>query len=129
MSSIVLQRKAAPQRFLIAAAVAIAGAAHVPVIRDHLQEAPYMGVLFVLLTAACLLLAAAVLVHDAPVVYAAAGLICGLAIVGYAATRLVAFPMLADDVGNWLEPLGAVSVLSESIVVVVALAALQRREG
>jgi hypothetical protein len=39
----------------------------------------------------------------------------------YAATRLVAFPQLADDVGNWLEPLGVVSVLSELAVVVLGL--------
>ena len=55
-----------------------------------------------------------------------ATLTCGLAIIGYAATRLVAFPMLADDVGNWFEPLGVISVLSEAIVVGCALTALRR---
>lgn len=57
--------------------------------------------------------------------YAAAAATCGAAVVGYALTRLIAFPMLADDVGNWFEPLGVVSVVTESIVVVVSLAALR----
>jgi hypothetical protein len=112
-------------RWPLAGAAIIAAAAHVPVIAPHLDEAPYMGVLFIVLTAACLTLAAAVVVHDSPIVYAAATLTCGSAIVGYAATRIVPFPMLADDVGNWLEPLGVLSVASEAVVVFIATRALR----
>jgi len=107
-------------RWLAVAALVVAGAAHLPVIGEHLEEAPYMGVLFIVLTAACFALAAAMISFDPPVVYALAVLTCGLAIVGYAATRTVAFPQLADDVGNWFEPLGVVSVLSEALAVAVA---------
>lgn len=85
-----------------------------------------MGGLFVLLELACLVLAGVVLLRDTPIAYAAAATVCGLAILGYAATRLVAFPLLADDVGNWLEPLGVVSVASEAVVVVAALLVLRR---
>lgn len=112
----------------MAAAVVVAAAAHLPVIGPHLDEAPYMGVLFILLTAACLLLGVAALVRDSLAVYRLVILTCGLAILGYAATRLIAFPMLADDVGNWLEPLGVVSICSESAAVVAALAALATRQ-
>jgi hypothetical protein len=112
-------------RLSLAAAALVAAAAHVPVTPEHLEEAPYMGVLFVLLSVACLGIAGLVLVRDDPVVYAAAATVCGLAVLGYAATRLVPFPQLADDVGNWFEPLGVVSVLTESVVVVCALAALR----
>ena len=114
-------------RFLLAPAAIVAAAAHVPVIAPHLEEAPYMGVLFVVLTAACSALAVAGLVRDSAAVYALAVLTCGLAIVGYAATRLVSFPLLADDVGNWLEPLGVTSVVSEAIVVGAAFFALRAR--
>lgn len=31
----------------------------------------------------------------------------------------MAFPQLADDVGNWLEPLGVVSVLAETAAVIM----------
>jgi hypothetical protein len=66
------------------------------------------------------------LVHDTRVVYSASAVTCGLAVIGYVATRLVAFPMLADDVGNWLEPLGVVSVASETGVVLLSLRVLRR---
>ena len=115
-----------PARAVVAGAALVAAVAHVPVIAPHLDEAPYMGVLFIVLTAACLLIATAAVVRDTAAVYALAILTCGLAVIGYAATRLVPFPMLADDVGNWLEPLGIVSVLSELVVVGAGVTALRR---
>lgn len=123
---IAFDRQSAPMRRVVAAGAFVAAAAHIPVIGAHLSEAPYMGVLFIVLTVGCLLIAAACLVHDAAVVYMAAIVTCGLAIVGYVATRLVAFPMLADDVGNWLEPLGVIAILSEAVVVVAAVTAVRR---
>ena len=118
-----------PLRWPLAAAAAVAAVAHIPVIGSHLTEAPYMGVLFIVLTAACFALAVTVTIIDSHAVYSAAALTCGLAVIGYAATRLVAFPMLADDVGNWFEPLGVVSVVSEVFVVGAALLDLQRRSA
>lgn len=114
-------------RGVLAAAAVIAALAHLPVIGPHLDEAPYMGVLFIVLTAACVSLAAVATVRDAPVVYALAILTCGLAILGYAATRIVAFPELGDDVGDWLEPLGVLSVLAEAVVVAAAVTGLGHR--
>jgi uncharacterized membrane protein HdeD (DUF308 family) len=111
-------------RWLVVAGTVIAAAAHVPVLAPHLTEAPYMGVLFVLLTVTCLAIASAALVCDSTLVYGLAELTCGLAIAGYIVTRLVAFPHLSDDVGNWLEPLGVVSVLAEAIVVLAAITAV-----
>jgi hypothetical protein len=35
--------------------------------------------------------------------------------------------MLADDVGNWFEPLGVVSVVSETVVVLASVVALGAR--
>jgi hypothetical protein len=114
-----------PLRWGVAIAAITAAGAHIPIIPDHLHEAPYMGTLFVLLTLACLGLATVVMVHDIPLVYLAAATVCGLAILGYAATRTVAFPQLADDVGDWLDPLGIVALCSEATVVSLSLAALR----
>lgn len=102
-----------PARWMFTAAVAAAGFAHVPVIGPHLAEAPYMGEEFIVLTVACVLLAVAALVCDSLAVWSLGAVTCLLAIAGYAATRLVAFPGLSDDVGNWLEPLGVLSVAAE----------------
>ena len=115
-----------PCRFVLALAAAVAAGAHIPVIGPHLQEAPYMGVLFVVLTVALFFLAATALIRDSAAVHLATILTCALALIGYAATRTVAFPLLADDVGNWLEPLGIVSVLSEATALAAGLAALRR---
>jgi len=117
----------AGQRWVVAIAALVAAVAHVPVIAPHLDEAPYMGVLFIVLIVGCTAIALAALVRDSAAVYATATGTCGLALLGYAATRLVGFPQLADDVGNWLEPLGIVSVLSEAVVVAAAASALRRR--
>ncbi|WP_457111486.1 hypothetical protein [Marmoricola sp. URHA0025 HA25] len=119
----------ASSRWLLVGAVTAAAAAHIPVIGPHLEEAPYMGVLFVLLTGACLAIGATVAVADATWAYRAALPVCGAAVVGYAATRLVAFPQLADDVGNWFEPLGVVSVVTESAVVLLAALVLRGRSA
>jgi hypothetical protein len=40
-------------------------AAHISVIAPHLKEAPYMGVLFILLTIACIAMAMAAITYDA----------------------------------------------------------------
>ncbi|MBO1754138.1 hypothetical protein [Allobranchiibius sp. CTAmp26] len=114
-------------RWVVAAFAVVAAVAHIPVTGEHLREAPYMGWLFVLLTVGCVVIAAAALARDSSAVYALGVLTCGLAVVGYAATRLIAFPMLADDVGNWLEPLGVVSVITETVVVVAAIVGLRHR--
>lgn len=127
MSTIVVKSPVSAARVTTVLAVLVAGAAHIPVIAPHLHEAPYMGVLFILLTAACLLSAGVLAVAEVPLAYAFAATCCGLAVLGYAATRLVAFPQLADDVGNWWEPLGVVAVLSELVVVAAAISALRHR--
>jgi hypothetical protein len=124
-STTILTAQRWPLRWLTALAAAVAAGAHLPVIAPHLIEAPYMGVLFILLTVACATLALMAVLHDAPAVYAASAVVCALAIIGYGATRIIAFPLLADDVGNWLEPLGVVSILAESVVVASSLIALR----
>jgi hypothetical protein len=117
---------AGARRWQIIALLFVASLAHVPVIPEHLREAPYMGVLFVLFALTAFGLAAVLAIHPSILLYRIAGGLCAAAIVAYAATRVVAFPQLADDVGNWTEPLGMVSVLAELGVVVISTAATRR---
>ena len=116
-----------PLRAGLVVAALVAAGAHVPVTAEHLVEAPYMGWSFIAFTAVCGGLALAAAVRDSRVVQAAMVLWCGGALATYAATRLVAFPQLADDVGNWIEPWGVVSVVSEALTVVLCLVALRGR--
>ena len=110
-------------RWLLIPALLAAAAAHLPVIPEHLEEAPYMGALFITLSLACVILAATLISFDSTMVYSIAAITCVLAIVGYLATRVVAFPMLSDDVGNWTEPLGVLSISVEFVALIAALAA------
>ena len=125
--SFALQPLHSPLRPILAATTLLVAGAHIPVIAPHLDEAPYMGVLFIVLIVGCLASSLATLIRDSAALYALAVFTCGLAVLGYAATRVVAFPMLADDVGNWLEPLGVVSVVGELTVVAIAVTALHGR--
>ncbi len=112
-------------RIILVLALLGAAAAHLPVIPEHLADAPYMGVLFVIFSSACVLLAAALINFDNRAMYQLSALICAAAIGAYGATRLVAFPMLADDRGNWLEPLGLIAVSVEAIAVLAGVRALR----
>jgi len=101
-----------------------AAAAHVPVAPEHLREAPYMGVAFIGFSVIATLLAVLVAAAGSRIGYALAAGLCGAAIGMYALTRIVALPQLADDVGNWTEPLGVVSVATELVALIASAAAL-----
>jgi hypothetical protein len=113
-----------PWRFTVSAACLTAAAAHLPVTEDHLHEAPYIGVLFILLSVACVLAAVALLARDARVVYTAVMVTCAAAVGAYAWSRAVGLPQIKDDVGNWTEPLGIVAIAAESVAVLASLAAV-----
>jgi hypothetical protein len=125
-TSLHLRGIGSPWRYPAAALAVVAGLAHVPVTPDHLREAPYIGVLFIVLTTACILLATALLIVDSQFVWTTLGATTLLAAVAYAVSRTIGLPMMADDVGNWLEPLGIVSVVTESAVSALAVVALRR---
>jgi hypothetical protein len=72
---------------------------------------------------------ALLLVHrDERRVWLAAAVTCGLAFITYVWSRTIGLPQISDDIGNWSEPLGIVSLVSEGLVVVLAWAALAGRD-
>jgi len=114
-------------RWPLAGLSVISAAAHLPVLSEHLHEVPYIGVEFIVLIVACLLIAIAAPAWDSMALYAVAAITCGFAVAAYIATRALRFPGLADDVGNWFEPLGVVAILAESATVLVAIYVLVQR--
>src|SRR5579875_1587449 len=110
---------------LIVAAV-ITAAAHVPVTGDHLGEAPYIGALFVALEVVSTVVALALLWHDSRGISAVAAVVGALAIVAYVVSRSAGLPQIEDDIGNWAEPLGVVSMTAEAAMVVFGAASLSR---
>jgi hypothetical protein len=118
-----------PLRWAVIALLFIASIAHIPVIPEHLKEAPYMGVLFIAFTLAAFGVATAMAANPSRGWYLVTIALCTAAVGAYVATRLVAFPQLADDVGAWTEPLGLVSICAETAAVALSLLAVRHPAG
>jgi hypothetical protein len=98
----------------------VAAGTHIPLISDHLEEAPYIGWLFILLSVVCIALAVAVLFIDNAEVWVLSAAVCFAAVVGFLASRTVGLPQIRDDVGNWTDPLGIPAVAAEALMVALA---------
>lgn len=64
------------------------------------------------------------LAHPSLAAWQFAGLTCAAAFGGYVLTRSVPVPGDEGDVGNWLEPLGLAAILTEAVVVILAVSVL-----
>ena len=111
-------------RFTVAAMCVIAATGHLLVTREHLQEAPYVGLLFVMLEVVYLVLAAFLVVRDTVGVWLATAVTGAATLAGYAVSRSLGLPQMGDDVGSWWEPLGVVCAVDELLMVGVAVAVL-----
>jgi hypothetical protein len=114
-----------PLRWVASVLLLATAATHVPLVPEHLEEAPYLGMLFVVLSAASLALAVLVVVADTPAVWAVTAGMTLLAVIGFLASRTVGLPMIGDDVGNWTEPLGLPALAAESLAFLAAVAVLR----
>ena len=113
-----------PLRWTAAVLLLTTAATHVPLVPEHLEEAPYVGVLFIALSVAALVLAVLVMVRDTPLVWGATGVMSLLAVVAFLASRTVGLPQIGDDVGNWTEPLGLPAVAAETLALLAAAVVL-----
>lgn len=102
----------------------VAAAAHVPVTGEHLQEAPYIGVLFIALEVVSVGFAVILLSRGSRKVALLAAVVGLLAILAYVVSRSAGLPQIEDDIGNWAEPLGIVSITSEACMVGLGVAAM-----
>lgn len=117
---------AAPERHVARRAVAAAGLAgialiHVLDLPGKMSETPYLGVAYLGLVAAALVLAEMLLRRDDTRVWAATAGLAAAVIVGFVVNRTVGMPGATDDIGNWGEPLGLASLVVEALVVLLAL--------
>lgn len=106
-----------PWRWLTAYSLLINAAIHLILTPMHLEEAPYVGVLFVLLSSACIVLAGALVLSDTPVAWAATGTVSLLGLLAFLACRTVGLPQLADDTGNWSDPYGWLTIAVETLAI------------
>lgn len=120
------QRLSSPLRWAASVLLLVTAATHIPLVPEHLAEAPYVGVLFIALSAVSIVLAFLVVVADTPAVWAATGVVTLLAVVAFFVSRTVGMPQIGDDIGNWTEPLGFPAVAAEALAALAAGAALRR---
>lgn len=113
-------------RWLATLCLLVCAGTHIPLVPEHLREATYIGIAFILLAAACTVLAAALVAIDTVAVWTSVAIVNGLALIAYMITRTIGLPLLADDVGNWLEPLSFPALGSELLALTVALSVLRR---
>jgi hypothetical protein len=91
------------------------------------EQTPWLGAAFVLLTFACMGVAAQLLHNSTRLVWLQVAVLNAGVIGGYAFTRLMSTPFDNTDVGNWSESLGIASLLIEGILVALSLHAVTRR--
>jgi hypothetical protein len=89
-----------------------------------IEQTPLLGVGYVALIAASVVVAAWLAVANDARAWAAAGLLSAAVLVGYAFTRVVGTPFDNQDVGNWSCMLGLASIFVEGSLVAVSGSAL-----
>jgi len=88
------------------------------------QETPLLGLGYVALIVASVIVAGWLVVANDARAWAAAGLISAAVVVGYAFTRLISTPFDNQDVGNWACMLGLASIFVETALLVLSGAAV-----
>jgi hypothetical protein len=119
-------RDTSPSRIVVIVGLLTIALIHLLDLPGKIEETPYLGVAFVALILASLILAGILAVQDNRTAWLGAGALAAAVIVGYAISRTTGMPGAMDDIGNWLEPLGLASLFVEGTVVVFALPALRQ---
>ncbi len=117
------------RRITVGLGLAVVGAIHVLDLPGKFSEAPYLAVAYILLIIASIVILERVLVVGSRLDFLAAAALSAAVMVAFIVNRTVGMPMATDDIGNWLEPLGLLSLAVEAFVIwqaVVAIA-LHRR--
>jgi hypothetical protein len=120
---------ASPLRWVAVVMLLATAGTHVPLIPEHLEEAPYVGALFIALSVASVLLAVLLVRWDSPLVWSTSGAMTLLALAAFVASRTVGLPQIGDDIGNWSDPLGYPAVAVEALVTAAAAIVLTQRPG
>jgi len=112
------------RRMAVGISLAAIAAIHVLDLQSKLEEVPYIGVMYILVIVASLILVERLFVVGSRLDFMASAAVAGVVILGFVVNRTVGMPGATDDIGNWFEPLGLLSILVEGFVVWQALAAV-----
>lgn len=88
---------------------------------SKLDETPYLGVVYLGLIGAALVMAGGLVRGAGRRWWVGAAALAALTMVGYVLSRSVGLPASTVDIGNWEEPLGLASLFVEAVVVVLSV--------
>ena len=112
------------RRIAVGLGLAVTAAIHVLDLPGKVEETPYLAVAYVFLIVAAVVLMERMFRGAVLVDYLASiGLALGI-LAAFAVNRTVGLPGAMGDIGNWLEPLGLLSLVVEAFVVWQAAAAI-----
>jgi len=114
---------------MVARLVAIAGLGgvalvHVLQLPDAFAAVDYLGILFIIAIVLALGLAAMLTRMSDERIWAATGALPALVLIGYILSRTSGLPGFTDDIGEWSEPLGLVSMVFEGLLVCLSATVL-----
>ena len=112
------------RRIAVGLALAVTAAIHVLDLPGKIEEVPYLAVAYVLLIVAAFVIMERIFRGGVLIDYLAAAALGSAVIVAFVINRTVGMPGATDDIGNWLEPLGLLSLVVEAFVVWQAVAAI-----
>ena len=99
---------------------------HLLDLAGKMEETPYLGWAYIGLIAGCVA-AGMLLARRDHRGYLLAGGLAAATFLGYCLSRTTGLPAATDDIGNWTEMLGVLSLIAEGAVVALSAAALFRR--
>lgn len=97
------------------AAILVTGVVHLMDAPDSFNDAAYKGVLFAANGVFSIVAAAGILRGSRTWGWGLGGLIAGLSVVAYVASRTIGLPMLPAEPDAWLEPMGVAAMLAELV--------------
>ena len=98
-------------------------AVHVMDLPGKMAEVPYMGFMYIGVIAAAGVLIHRVISGPNKLDFLATAALAGAVILGFIVNRTAGMPGATDDIGNWTEPLGLLSLVIEAWVVLIAVQA------
>lgn len=120
------------RRIAVGLGLATVAAIHILDLPGKLAETPYLGVIHIVLIIAAFVLTERLFVVGSRLDFIAAAALSAAVIVAFTINRTVGMPGATGDIGNWLEPLGLLSLVVEAFVLwqsVAAVIGLSRTPG
>ena len=118
------------RRVAVGLGLASVAAIHILDLPGKFAETPYLAALYVALIIASFVLTERLFIAGTRRDFLAAATLSAAVIVGFTINRTVGMPGATGDIGNWLEPLGLLSIVVEAFVLwqsIAALAGMPRR--